>query len=1152
VRIRLLELVRYGAFADRLLDFGSVGPDLHIVLGPNEAGKSTTLQAIGDFLFGIAGQTTQGWRWSYGDLRIRGVLEHPGGTIEAVRRKGNKDTLLAPDGTPVAGDPIAPLLQGIDRAAFERMFGLDHARLRAGGDAILRGRDDAARITLEAGTGVAGIGRELDRFADSAAGLFKPSASKPLINRLMAERGEALKLVRETAISDRDWTDEKRRRAEAEDRRAALLAEADALSREEGQVNRVSRARAPLSRLHAARRRLDALGQTAGLPVGSAERLATARSDRRAAGELEVRLMTELDRIEGEARGMVISDDLLALRSRIEKLDELRPVVEKASRDLTRRMARREEIDDRLAAARIEAGLAADVDLPGASWRRRASTYLQERRDVAATMKAAMRRRDDHAARREALVREREALPVIAGVEAIEAAITDLPPDVEEQLARTKSELDRRRERLQAQLDVLRPWTGSGRELASLVLPSAHEASNVAQAVDVARTDARAARRDAEMHRREVMRADSRLAVLEAGNELPTRDAVDAARRERDDLITQLLRQEIGSGDLVRNAVERADRLADRRDADAERLAEHASLTAARQLAERLAAEAAHRAEACEADAAELMGSWDAKLVPLGFTRSLSPAEFPAWAERRLQALATSREVDEAALAAAAAETQIDEARAVLSTELTLSGLSPPAGTSELASLARQRVRLALEADARRRQIEDGISSADGALASARREVADEELEAARLDAVRAGLLDEARIPGERGEIGLADAVAAFDGVADDLTSRIDLDRQIAGIARDAESFEAEANAVAMMLGREGGTSATQTVAEIASELRRAMASREGLTKLDADRRRLEADLRSARARKSAAEEEVAALMQLAAVQEEALLDAAIAAASERAQLQAIIDEAVGELAALDEGGGIEALFEQVLALPAEDEAVARRRIAERREAVATEREDIGRALADSDEAFNRAARSSAAADALQAATDAGAAIASAAESHVEAAAAAAMLRWALDRHRRLNQAPLIDRAGDLFATVTKGAFQGLQVAYDDDDRPVIRAVRADGQAIGVEGLSEGTRDQLYLALRLGSIDVGGHSMPIVCDDLLVTADDARAGEMLRVLAAAAKRTQVLLFTHHEHLIEVARRSLGIDGFKLHRLEPVDQPPGDRRVASAA
>ena len=91
-------------------------------------------------------------------------------------------------------------------------------------------------------------------------------------------------------------------------------------------------------------------------------------------------------------------------------------------------------------------------------------------------------------------------------------------------------------------------------------------------------------------------------------------------------------------------------------------------------------------------------------------------------------------------------------------------------------------------------------------------------------------------------------------------------------------------------------------------------------------------------------------------------------------------------------------------------------------------------------------------------------------------------------------------------------------------------------------GLSEGTRDQLYLALRLAAIETRvGASIPLICDDLLVTADDERAGSMFRVLAAAAASTQVIIFTHHAHLIEVARGALGDGAFCVHRIQ-TDSP----------
>jgi uncharacterized protein YhaN len=239
MRFRRLELIRYGGFADRVLDFGSGGIDFHIVVGPNEAGKSTTLEAISDLLFGIPGQSRQNWRYDYSELRIRALIEHDDGNLDLTRRKGNRNTLLKADGSPLPDEVLAPLLAGIDRRTFERMFGLDHEKLRDGGQAILEGKDDAARIVLEAGTGLSGIGTELKRLDDEAAALFKPNAQNPTINRLMRERVDALAVMRDATLTDAQWSAVKEQRREAEERRAALLTEGHALT---------SRARAPAAR----------------------------------------------------------------------------------------------------------------------------------------------------------------------------------------------------------------------------------------------------------------------------------------------------------------------------------------------------------------------------------------------------------------------------------------------------------------------------------------------------------------------------------------------------------------------------------------------------------------------------------------------------------------------------------------------------------------------------------------------------------------------------------------------------------------------------------------------------------------------------------------------------------------------------------------
>ena len=52
MRLRRLDLIRYGHFTDKSIDLPAAEVDFHIVYGPNEAGKSTALSAIEDLLKG--------------------------------------------------------------------------------------------------------------------------------------------------------------------------------------------------------------------------------------------------------------------------------------------------------------------------------------------------------------------------------------------------------------------------------------------------------------------------------------------------------------------------------------------------------------------------------------------------------------------------------------------------------------------------------------------------------------------------------------------------------------------------------------------------------------------------------------------------------------------------------------------------------------------------------------------------------------------------------------------------------------------------------------------------------------------------------------------------------------------------------------------
>ena len=187
MRIEKLFIERFGHFEGLDLDFGSE-PRLHVVYGPNEAGKSTLLAAIGDLLFGMPTQTPYNFRHAYGALRIGArVVSDGGATLEFKRRKAKSlsGTLLTFGQTETAlpDDALTAFLGGADRALFERMFGLDHRRLREAGERMIRSDGDLGQAIFEAGSGIDSLNRVLGDLSTEVDLLGAPgqkASRKPL------------------------------------------------------------------------------------------------------------------------------------------------------------------------------------------------------------------------------------------------------------------------------------------------------------------------------------------------------------------------------------------------------------------------------------------------------------------------------------------------------------------------------------------------------------------------------------------------------------------------------------------------------------------------------------------------------------------------------------------------------------------------------------------------------------------------------------------------------------------------------------------------------------------------------------------------------------------------------------------------------------
>ena len=163
MRIRKLGLRRYGKFTDEVIDFGerSAGaPDLHIVYGPNEAGKSTAMSACMDLFYGIHHQSRFNFLHPYPTMRIEAELEIFGTVRGFSRIKLPHNSLLDDAGNTVAEAMLLGELGGLDRNAYQTMFCLDDETLEDGvvedpsRVAYLSEHLDAVRRSITAGVDI--------------------------------------------------------------------------------------------------------------------------------------------------------------------------------------------------------------------------------------------------------------------------------------------------------------------------------------------------------------------------------------------------------------------------------------------------------------------------------------------------------------------------------------------------------------------------------------------------------------------------------------------------------------------------------------------------------------------------------------------------------------------------------------------------------------------------------------------------------------------------------------------------------------------------------------------------------------------------------------------------------------------------------------
>lgn len=1170
MRLERLTLERYGHFEGRTLELDGDGVRLHVVFGPNEAGKSTVLAAVGDLLFGFPHRTPYAFRWDTSDLRLSATVTNGKGERLAFgRRKGRGRTLLSDTGAELPEATLAAYLGSADRDLFDRMFGLDHAGLRQGGEAMLKANGDLAQSLFEAGSGLRQvkaarerIEQELDRLGDLGA---RKSGTKPLWQA--AERFAASqKRMRVEGLRGEEWHEAQLALDAARAERARLGEEQAGLRRRRAQLSRIRRV-GPILRTIADREALRAALSplAARLPESfEAEWLAAdaalQEADRdRTQGQCA---LADLIREAAEAPAPLgfesRREEIEALHVKLGEFEKDRADEPKLARDLA---AKDRLVEDYLR----QLGLPPD---PGSVEARMPSAVLVARlRDLIATGTELRVRleslrpqaRDAHDKVKAAREAELATPAPPADPSEPEARIAEAAAlgDVAARLAQAQQDHDRAERELGDALARLAPWEGSAEDLAARPAPASALVAQFAQRRrDIGSDQAEAGRRhrEAEAGLHEVGAQEEALGRF---GEIPSTAAVQASRDRRDEAWRQLRVRFDGSAGAVDPAsdgeavaayetfVRHADELVDRREAEGDRLRRLTELTLARATHAARRDAAALDGQRAQAALGAVEAEWRALWAGL-LDAPAPPEAMGEWLRSRDEAL---RLLDLRRSAVGALDLASRSAalyRDHLMAAAGLLGLS--AIGDEGSTVLARRVRLALtevrSAWAAATARASALAESEARATDLAAELADAE---AALEAWRRDWQDALAELGLRPDAGTAEAEVAlglWQSIRERWTSRAQTRSRLDGLRRDLSEFRLRLDAlltglgaIAFDLDRE---EPAQTMRGLHSRLgedllRIAAASKLSTRVTEAERRSTEAQTRLIDAT-----DHVLALRRRHGLSEETDALAAAAEAGEWRRLGRELAEKREELRRAGDALAEAALREEAAEISV-DQCVADLEALEREEErVGKQAEAAAQAESAADLALRALEGRAGAGDAAQEMRHAGNAVGDLANRWMRLEAARRLLKRAMDRYRAENENPLLRRASELFRLIAQregSAWERLEVRHDD--APTLVALRTDGSPCGVEGLSEGTRDQLFLALRLAAIErhVADHgSLPFLADDLFVTSDDRRLVPGLAALAELGRTVQVILFTHHAHVLDAALATLPAGAVREHRL----------------
>ena len=1167
-----LRLHAFGPFTERQLDFSGGQEGLHVVYGPNEAGKSSMLRALRQAIYGIPVRSTDAFIHPYARLRIGAKLRRSDGTeLDFIRRKGRKNTLYMPDDeTVIAESSLNSFLGGVDETLFSMMFGIGHTDLVQGGQDILRGDGDIGQILFAAGSGIAELRKVQDTLQEDAETLFKPTGTNPRINEALSSLKEKHKAVRDAQLSDQDWSTHDNALSQAQRDKEVVDNTLVQKQREKSRLERIREA-LPLMGLRAEHlSEFEAYKDVILLPDDFSDRRREALTKLNVAEKVESQACKNIETLNNSLDELDVPEKLLAYSEDIEKLFLNLGSHEKAMYDRIGLVREQETLERD--AIDILHSIHPDVTVEQADQfniGKSESIRIDELGDEYTRLKTRIDERHEEISksshRIKRLKKQVDEIETILDTEKIQRVLNQVRQQVslEKQYENLCDEIGREEKKIKTALKKQNLWAGTFEALEALSIPSSETIDMFEQRLNEAQDNRSKCKTNIDEIENGLLELNSQFDALRLELEVPTEEALAETRLLRDEGWSFIRRAwDEGSdppkdhealsrmfplaGNLTEayeHSVRASDEISDRLRREADRVATQAQLLADREKRKSLLEKLKQQLETTTTALTNVNQDWSVQWEPSGIVPK-SPKEMRQWAQKQEKLAEQASVLQEKETESGKIKSQLDELRQTLNECFQQLGVSPPDSEKRLENLLedlQHHVETIETEKEKREQLFSKLTQQEQDMeeSEALVETAEQQLLVWKIkweEAVAPLGLDVEASPAQANAV--VQESLDLSGKLKDVQK---LRKRIEDIDKDAGDYRNEVYALVKSIASDlAGLPVEQVATELHARLKDAR-------QLKTEQDHFEQDRKKEEDRRQTSQDEITGIRaQLDTMCEETECEAydQLQGAEERSKkrldLQNTLKEIEEKLHALSAGSTLGDFSKDVQSVDADsiesDLSVLEEEIAQLNEEKSKHDQTIGSEKTE----LNKMDGNTRAGDLAEEAQNILAHLESDVEKYVQLRLASVVLKQAIEDYREKNQGTILQQASNIFRALTIESFDRLRVEPDDNGKDTVVGIRSKSdEIVEVEGMSDGTVDQLYLAFRLASLDsyLEEHEpMPFIIDDILINFDNDRSIATLQSLARLSKKTQVVFFTHHKHLVELAENRIDPEILFVHTL----------------